>query len=184
MRQVGEGTLSMISQIAVLRSSAGARNAIGIAVRAKEAAIKDQGFSVCCPCASVCFRGCIDCEVIGVHRRSSAVCLVFPLGVLGNLGGSIWFSAHRQHELIQPLHESRRVFELAAFGEQRLIEQDLRSSRRSALRPLRSSSRCTSGWCGFTSRIGFEAGTFWPGGLEQALEVHAHVVLVGDEARR
>ena len=58
-------------------------------------------------------------------------------------------------------HERRRILELPASGERRLVEEDVapvgepRSSV-SSLQPLDDRMR------GLISRIGFDAGTFWP----------------------
>ena len=64
-----------------------------------------------------------------------------------------------QQQRVDPPHVGRRILELAALGEQRLVEQDVRPGRRSA---RSTSSRFTSACSALTSRIGWPAGAPCP----------------------
>ncbi len=86
-----------------------------------------------------------------------------------------WFS-----RFTNPAGSSR----LPAFGQQRLVEQDLREvAEAPLLRFLRSAAARADG-AGFSSRMGFAAGAFWPAAFSMRCRLAREVVLVGDEARR
>src|SRR4051812_24414865 len=97
--------------------------------------------------------------------------------------GSRASAREREHQLVQAPDECGRIFQLSTLGEQRLIEQDeapVREARLLALRAQALHQRVMR--VDLEDRLGGSG--LLPRSLEQTLEVHAHAILIGNQARR
>src|SRR2546425_1442535 len=88
---------------------------------------------------------------------------------------------HLEHQLVHSAHEPGRILELPAFGEKRLVEQEVApvgEARLFLVQALHHRMRRID----LEDRLGL--GRFLPNGLQDAREISPHVVLVCDQARR
>ena len=69
---------------------------------------------------------------------------------------------HREQQPVEPLHERRRLRQLPAVRQRRLIEQQHRQVVEGRGSSPVDSIRCSSGCVTLISSTGLAAGTFWP----------------------
>ena len=87
-----------------------------------------------------------------------------------------------QHQLVHALDEPGRILELAAFGEQRLVEQQVGPVVEACSSASSSAAARADARVDLQDRL--RRRHLLAGRLQQRARLPAHVVLVGDEARR
>src|SRR5712691_11188425 len=88
---------------------------------------------------------------------------------------------HLEHQLVHSTHEPRRILELPAFGEERLVEKEVApvgEARLFLVQALHHRMRRID----LEDRLGLWS--LLSDGLENPREIAPHVVLVCDQARR